>query len=100
MDIRADQVKQVYSGRPGCACGCRGNYSENRGAITVSLKKYAAALAEGRKVETIEASAGDGPILFWDNEEGTRTYTIYLKDGVAAPVAMTMGGDPFAAVAS
>jgi hypothetical protein len=27
-------VKRVYSGRPGCACGCRGNYSTNPATIT------------------------------------------------------------------
>lgn len=24
--IKVDKVMQVYSGRPGCMCGCRGNY--------------------------------------------------------------------------
>lgn len=27
--ITAEQVMQVYSGRPGCMCGCRGNYRFN-----------------------------------------------------------------------
>ncbi len=29
QSITPDKVLKVYSGRPGCACGCRGKYSYN-----------------------------------------------------------------------
>lgn len=31
--IDVAKVKQVYSGRPGCQCGCRGNYSSKPAVI-------------------------------------------------------------------
>jgi len=33
--IDRSQIKSVYSGRPGCACGCRGKHSSD--ARTISL---------------------------------------------------------------
>ena len=97
MEIKIEQVERVYSGKPGCACGCNGNYSEKRNVISGTLKKYALAVAQGRKIEQFESSRDGGVILYWDrdDEEDTRTYTIYLKPGVVVPMAM--GGDPFAA---
>ena len=32
--VTTDIVTSVYSGRPGCGCGCRGKYSETKGAKT------------------------------------------------------------------
>ena len=31
-EITRDKVKRVYSGTPGCCCGCRGKYTEVEGA--------------------------------------------------------------------
>ena len=32
--IQGKMIGQVYTGRSGCACGCRGKYSNKAGAIT------------------------------------------------------------------
>lgn len=73
--ITADMVNRVYSGVPGCACGCRGTYSSSSRSIGIILKKY----ADAKVVDSTPGFGDDGEIIFWDNAEGTRTYTIYLK---------------------
>jgi hypothetical protein len=35
-------VKSVYSGRPGCACGCRGTHSESARSVAIVLGKVKA----------------------------------------------------------
>ena len=75
--IDRSKIKRVYSGKPGCACGCRGSYSESKASITKTLKRYEE--AEEQAIKTIEASGDDGEILFWDSADGERTYTIYLR---------------------
>lgn len=34
LDNSTDRIIKVYSGRPGCACGCRGKYSTKDATIT------------------------------------------------------------------
>jgi hypothetical protein len=37
-----NDIVRVYSGRNGCACGCRGKYSTNKGSITKVYNKLMA----------------------------------------------------------
>jgi len=75
--ISIDQIVRVYSGRPGCACGCRGNYREDLASFKRSLAKYSGATA----VQTDEGDLDlDGnKFVYWRNDQGTRTYTIYYR---------------------
>ena len=41
--INPEAVKRVYSGRPGCGCGCRGRYSDEPKTIRLIVKKMNAA---------------------------------------------------------
>lgn len=34
MDLTKENVVRVYSGKTGCACGCRGNYTDKPASIT------------------------------------------------------------------
>lgn len=68
--INLEDIKEVYNGRPGCSCGCRGNYSTSKRSMQLILKKY----NEAKNVEFYEN------FVFWDSEDGERTYTIYLKE--------------------
>lgn len=77
MKPRIDRakIKRVYSGKPGCACGCLGNYSESKGSITKVLKKFDEAFAVN------EMTGLDGEtIIYWDSPDRSRTYTIYLQN--------------------
>jgi hypothetical protein len=38
--IGPTEVVRVYSGRPGCACGCRGKYFEDQRNITRIVKIF------------------------------------------------------------
>lgn len=67
------QVVRVYSGRPGCACGCNGNYSTNPATISRIVNRINALGA--KTYEDCESE-----FAFADNEEGTRTYTAYYKE--------------------
>lgn len=33
-NIDKNRIEQVYAGKPGCMCGCKGRYSENPAQIT------------------------------------------------------------------
>lgn len=94
---RADVVR-VYSGRPGCACGCRGNYSTNPATITRIVNRMKEEAAEGAPGPMAFGGAvcgdlpgdtygGDSPDVFaidssYTDERGnpTRTWTAYTAD--------------------
>lgn len=76
-EIKLEQIVRTYNGRPGCACGCRGSYMETKRAFTAALAKYAQAPAESVEMGSdLEGNAFVG----WDNEDRSRTYTIYFKE--------------------
>lgn len=76
LAITPDRIREVYSGRPGCGCGCRGTYSEKPGRIT-------------RVLNEIKSKIGlDGWVVRFEDgiasAEGDRYFWAYLKsEGVA-----------------
>jgi hypothetical protein len=79
MSLTPEQVLRVYSGRPGCGCGCRGNYSDAKAAKTRALN-----VLRNAPVSEVKVSAGmngEGLILVWETE--SRYRWVYLKEGVA-----------------
>jgi len=75
--IKKEQITRVYSGKVGCACGCRGNYSTNKAVITKAYSDYLRVIS---KTPLEEAEGMDGEhFVFWENSTGSRTYTIYFK---------------------
>jgi hypothetical protein len=79
--INAAQITKVYTGAPGCACGCRGNYSTAKNVISKVLKIYNKTEVEAVQEGSMPSLDGEN-FVFWDNAEGTRTYTIYFKEVV------------------
>ena len=94
--IAVDRAVSVYSGRPGCACGCRGKHiyasaqvaaqSKRRGyeirpeevsdrSVALMVKKVNRLLAEGYG-EPLISLEGDTPFVSVETE--TRLYIIYL----------------------
>jgi len=80
MSLTSEQVLRVYSGRPGCGCGCRGNYSDTKAAKTRALNvlRNEAPLGD---VSVTAGMNGQGLILAWETE--SRYRWVYLKEGVA-----------------
>lgn len=83
--LTVDQTVRSYSGRPGCMCGCNGEYKETdrarKLAITQLLKNPTA------KLQSWSLSGGDAGCVFVDTP--TRTRVLYLTEaGVAAVRAM------------
>jgi hypothetical protein len=66
-------VDQVYSGKPGCCCGCLGNYSESARSIRSHITRTNALLAAG-EVSRIESDFEDGVFI----ETDTRYRNIYI----------------------
>lgn len=80
----ADTVRS-YSGKPGCMCGCNGNYNESerarKMAMTALLKN------PNTRLQAWKPSGGDAGCVFLDTD--TRTRVLYLTEaGVAAARAM------------
>lgn len=102
--LTTDDVMQVYSGRPGCACGCKGEYRYNPSTMTIAkivadrgyeieddrtgrsfnLRQVKRALNLLQAAERIgtQIEGGDG-FFFWDDTPN-RTYTVYLMPGTKA----------------
>jgi hypothetical protein len=72
-DIRISDIKRVYSGRPGCGCGCRGKYYD---AGHNMVKRVYRILS---KSPDTKCHPADG-IFYLENEK--RYYWIYLKEGI------------------
>lgn len=93
MKIALQDVSSVYSGRPGCCCGCRGKHtyasthrkwaSENRGykvldnevndhTVKAIVSKIESAAGNGFEVHV------SGGLVSVDTD--TRTYIAYFKD--------------------
>ena len=78
-DLTHAEIKSVYSGRPGCACGCRGKHSESLTAIRTVLRNM---LASGAPIEVGEPldPAEEGAVVSAETE--TRVYIVYTKPGI------------------
>jgi hypothetical protein len=94
--LTVDQVREVYSGRQGCMCGCRGKYSVNpahkaeadkeRGYEQPATGRH---LPQVRKVLALfqgnpRARIQDGNILYVaDSRDEERNYVVYLCNSAA-----------------
>ena len=99
--IRFEDVAKSYSGKPGCACGCQGKYQvaehygiERANADTgyeaydkCSDRSVKSTLAKINRLidwndpKSVKEHVHDD-FAFIDNEDGTRTYTVYfVEDG-------------------
>jgi len=86
--IDVTKVASVYSGRPGCCCGCRGKHTHATGHATQDyhvvndrtvrtiVNKVNRAIAAGEKVEDC------GDHAFWERKDGdsVRVYIVYMVD--------------------
>jgi hypothetical protein len=61
-------VERVYSGKPGCMCGCRGTYSISPRSVKILFNK----------VMNNPAHKMDGNIAYV--ETATRNLVVYFKD--------------------
>lgn len=71
-------VSAVYSGRHGCACGCRGNHTSSERSIKTVVRKMVDAIKHG-EAEHIMVSPG----VFVSVDTATRTYIGYLDGRVS-----------------
>lgn len=97
QSLTIDHVRSVYSGKLGCACGCRGKHSYNpahtdeasadRGypvtSDECSERSVANVLKAVQQANGVEI-ADDGSHASFETE--TRLYIVYLRDGVRLPV--------------
>lgn len=77
--LRPGAVKSVYSGAPGCACGCKGNHSESTRSINMIVPRIVAAIENGYTADFHFAAGGSHIAV----ETDTRQYIAYLKDADA-----------------
>jgi len=65
-------VSSVYSGRPGCACGCKGNHSTNPRVIKQIVRKVQQAVIDGYQLQI-------WPGEYFAVETETRQYIVYTR---------------------
>lgn len=74
--VDVDMIERVYSGRPGCGCGCRGTYSEDKSTKSRILNAVRSAPLGEVRIEV----TGQGPeariVIAWETE--TRNRWIYV----------------------
>lgn len=74
--IDADDVSAVYSGKQGCACGCRGTHTSKPGSIKSIVAKINQIAADGQhEVHVHDWGA-------WVDTD-TRTYVAYTDGRLA-----------------
>jgi len=64
-------VKEVYNGKPGCMCGCKGRYSSNPSSIQ-------------RTINTLQENTNtqfDKDARCFYLETDTKMHAVYLKEG-------------------
>lgn len=76
--VTLDKVVRVYSGRPGCMCGCKGRYQEGMAGKRMLTNMKAFAGTEVGLYEEIVGEDLDGN-RFISLESETRNYTVYFK---------------------
>lgn len=77
MGRSLDQVTKSYSGRPGCACGCRGNYSQSARSIKIIAGKIT------KLLDGIDPAALTDDFDDHTNADGQSVYAFYCADYIA-----------------
>lgn len=77
-ELKLQDVTKAYSGRPGCGCGCRGNYTTNPSAIKRLLNTMMLHVLDGMPVERSGVQiAGDEEVCYFVETE-TRYRWLYV----------------------
>lgn len=90
MDLTVADILQTYSGKPGCACGCRGKYTVNPAYKQRADQERGYEQPAGRinvisqVLAKFKANSNHPAMSLYDNIfafdlSDVRTYTIYLK---------------------
>jgi len=70
-DLTVNEIKRVYSGRPGCGCGCRGKYYDDGPMFAKTLR----ILQE--RADEMEEPGGFGDEVCFAIEDETRYRWLY-----------------------
>ena len=82
--LTTDDVLSVYSGRPGCACGCRGNHRGNPkhevelGKETDFSARSVASILRAVKAAPVEALQFDDETMWISTVDDARERIVYL----------------------
>lgn len=81
QDVTVDQVERVYSGRPGCGCGCLGKYYDAPHKMVKRVLNVLQALSPEEKAPKHFRGFGfqepDGIFYYETNK---RYYWLFLKE--------------------
>ena len=82
-DVEVSDVARVYSGRPGCGCGCNGKYYDAPNKMVKRVLNKLKGLTEEERAPGKGRNRGLGyqepdGIFFYETEK--RYYWIYLKE--------------------
>lgn len=95
---KQEEIMELYSGKPGCMCGCRGDYwsrspeyqvdymrgtlEGNKGIkmFPTMLKKVYRKLKDESKKGNVKTYRDDGKdIIFYEDPDNKRSYVLYTK---------------------
>lgn len=75
--IKIENINRIYSGKPGCMCGCRGNYQEGAKAQRILANMATYAEANNLEIQSQPGIGEDATILYVEGEQ--RVYAVYLN---------------------
>jgi hypothetical protein len=95
-EVTPEEVMKVYSGKPGCGCGCRGNYRVNPALLEQANKERGYAyegaeisMTQVKRVLNIVQSRADevqenetDTLYIYAVEDDTRFYWVYVPKAV------------------
>lgn len=74
-EIDPTTIKKVYSGKPGCGCGCKGNYFEDER----NIRRIVKAINKGRHSAQFQSHEGFAGGTIYALESETRYYWAYTS---------------------
>jgi hypothetical protein len=78
LTLNPNTVTSVYSGKLGCACGCRGNHATTERSVKLIVSKIQKIADEGGKVEVSFQRFGN-QLGYIAAETDTRQYIAYIN---------------------
>lgn len=77
-ELKLQDITKAYSGRPGCGCGCQGNYTTNPSAIKRLLNTMSLHVLDGMPGRIGVSLAFNDEDVCYFVETGTRYRWLYV----------------------
>jgi len=79
LEINEKEIETIYSGKTGCACGCKGKYHKDSKKFSRIIKNIHKFIEEEDVAIKVQAVSNHESIIEILNEDIDKVYRIYTK---------------------